>query len=953
MKAVAAQNTTHTAPAKKQKTEARAKSASQVSAQPAPVFAGALIQRKCACGGDCPRCENEQKKKPHLQTKLKVSTPGDQYEQEADRVAEQVMRMAAPPVHSDTSQVRQSSGLSVQRKCARCEDDENLLQRKESHADAGSHASASQDVPQVMRDVLGSAGQPLDAATRDFMESRFEYDFGNVRVHSGAQAQAAARSVDALAFTVGRDVVFGAAQYSPHTTEGKRLLAHELTHVVQQGATGSKLHRKPRANLSMQNPESGHTQIARRAQPGIGHISQAHQATSSLLTIQRACLPAGIGTPAGCTTLPSVFLDGYPNATFKSEPDCDDFASGEETKMITAATALPATAEIEVHGFATTVGDVTFNQNLSCARALKANSVLTAPTPGGAGIAAARIKGIFSHGPTPGPAAARRNVILTPPRATPLPTTVPAAGASDFQIERVGKSTIKRIYFARNSFALDSRARSKILDLRITPPGGSIRLIGYASADEPASVAQDRAKEVEKALAAPPISSPKALGAPVETPITATSATGNAPATASRGDFTEVRSVEILVGAATPSTLDCAAVDPTDPEPDPAKKRKLHPPQQACPTMDPDTETAFKAAQPIAFDAMKRAEAAVTGAITSDNEKLIDRFFGNHDAATITALQTNLKNLKDHVDKLPSSTNCGSQCDTGGCEKKGVIAYNNGVDAASKMTLCVPMFKSLPFNDQVRNLIHESAHGTTPLGGPAKPSEGTKDVAYRHERMLFQLAPADRLRNSDSYALFALFLREIETTGIKTAVPGGIQTPATDSAPGFGTDEPALRLALAQLEKRLSWVETDFSQLYGEADKIKKGTQTWAASWAEELMRQSAKRFPLTAPRATPTLTDQTRLASILERYMRMRAAVKRNLSITRMASGEVKWPASGGTDMLASDKLEIGPDFFRASPGDQISLLLEALARSTKDVEPAFVPAYVSLAEWIHSQNK
>ncbi len=940
--------------------KAQLRNSSKASAQNQNVsvspFLEMAIQRKasCACGGDCPRCENEQKKKPRLQTKLKISTPGDQYEQEADRVAEQVMRMAAPPVHSDTSQVRQSSDLSVQRKCARCEEDENLLQRKESHNDASSPASASQDVPQVMRDVLGSAGQPLDAATRDFMESRFEYDFGNVRVHSGAQAQAAARSVDALAFTVGRDVVFGAAQYSPHTTEGKRLLAHELTHVVQQGATGSKLHRKPRANISMQNLESGgDTQIARRAESGIGHISQAHQATPSLLTIQRACLPAGIGTPAGCTTLPSVFLDGYPNATFKSEPDCDDFASGEEAKMITAATALPVDAEIEVHGFASSAGDVTFNQNLSCARALKANSVLTAPTPGGAGIAAARIKGIFSHGPTPGPAAARRNVILTPPRATPLPTTVPAAGASDFLIERVGKSTIKRIYFARNSFALDSNARARILDLRITPPGSSIRLIGYASADEPASVAADRAKEVEKALAAPPISSPKALGAPVETPITATSAIGNAPATASRGDFTEVRSVEILVGTTAPSTLDCAAVDPTDPEPDPAKKRKLHPPQQACPTMDPDTETAFKAAQPIAFDAMKRAEAAVTGAITSDNEKLIDRFFGNHDSATITALQTNLKNLKDHVDKLPSSTNCGSQCDTGGCEKKGVIAYNDGVDAASKMTLCVPMFKSLTFNDQVRNLIHESAHGTTPLGGPANPSEGTKDVAYRHERMLFQLSPADRLRNSDSYALFALFLREIETTGIKTAVPGGIQTPSTDSAPGFGTDEPALSLALAQLEKRLTWVETDFSQLYGEVDKIKKGTQTWAASWAEELMRQSAKRFPLTAPRATPTPTDQTRLASILERYMRMRAAVKRNLSIARMAVGEVKWPASGGTDMLASDKLEIGPDFFRASPGDQISLLLEALARSTKDVEPAFVPAYVSLAEWIHSQNK
>lgn len=897
-------------------------------------FSATGLQRKaaCACGGDCPRCESEGKqKRTHLQARLKISTPGDLYEQEADRVAEQVMRMSAQPAHQESIQA--APARSLQRKCAACEEDEAHLQKKELHAGASSAHVASQEMPDILRSTLqGSAGRPLDSATREFMESRFDYDFSGVRIHSGAQAGAAARSVNAQAFTVGHDVVFGAAQFSPQTYEGKKLLAHELTHVVQQGATGGRLQRKTRA-----------------ADFGISQIS-SHGITPTSLALQRACLPAGIGTPAGCTKQPSVFVDGY--AAFKSEPDCDDFAAGEEAKLITAATALPADAELEVHGFASTAGDAAFNQNLSCARALKANSVLTAATPAGAGIAAARIKGVFSHGPTPGPAASRRNVVLTPPRATPLPSAVPAAGATDFQIERTGKSTTRRIYFGRNSSALDARAGARIIDLRLTPPGASVRLIGFASADEPATVALDRAKEVEKALTAPPISSPKAVGAPMETPLSVTSATGNAAATASRSDFVEARSVEIVVGTATPSTLDCSAVDPTDPEPDPTKKRKLHPPQQACPAMDPDTETAFKAAQPIALDAMKRAEASVTGAITPDNERLIDRFFGNHDPATITTLQTNLKNLKDHVDKLPSSTSCGGQCDPGGCEKAGVIAYNNRVDAASKMTLCVPMFKSIPFNDQVRNLIHESAHGTTPLGGPANPSEGTKDVAYRHERMLFQIPPADRLRNSDSYALYALFLREIETKGSTSAVPGGIQTPATDTMPGFGANEPALRLALAQLEKRLTWAEDWTSQLYGQLDKVRKGTLTWAASWAEDLMRETAKRFPLTPTTGTPTLTDQTRLAGILERYTRMRGAVKRNLSATPMATGGVKWPSTA-TDWLAGAVFEVGPDFFRATPGDQISLLLETLARSTRDVEPAFVPAYVSLAEWIHSQNR
>jgi hypothetical protein len=91
-------------------------------------------------------------------------------------------------------------------------------------------------VPPIVHDVLNSPGQPLDANTRAFFEPRFGHDFSRVRVHTDGQAMESARSVGALAYTVGRDVVFGAEQYSPGTTEGAELLAHELTHVVQQSA---------------------------------------------------------------------------------------------------------------------------------------------------------------------------------------------------------------------------------------------------------------------------------------------------------------------------------------------------------------------------------------------------------------------------------------------------------------------------------------------------------------------------------------------------------------------------------------------------------------------------------------------------------------------------------------------------------------------------------------------
>jgi len=83
-----------------------------------------------------------------------------------------------------------------------------------------------------------------------------------------------------------------------------------------------------------------------------------------------------------------------------------------------------------------------------------------------------------------------------------------------------------------------------------------------------------------------------------------------------------------------------------------------------------------------------------------------------------------------------------------------------------------------------------------------------------------------------------------------------------------------------------------------------------------------------------------------------MKAAVKRDLSASPMASGGVSWPAPSAASFFAGDTLEIGPDFFRATGDDQVSLLLDALARSTRDVEPAFVPAYVSLARWFHEQN-
>jgi hypothetical protein len=178
---------------------------------------------------------------PYIQAKLQISTPGDRFEQEADRVADTVMRMTEPQANLNATVSNRTQISRLQRKCSECEkemqrqpvkdEEEEKLQRK---AEVGGEHQASNGV-QSQIDGLRGGGQPLPESARAYFEPRFGHDFSGVRLHTGEQAAKSARSVNARAFTVGQDVAFGAGQYSPETNSGKRLLAHELTHVVQQG----------------------------------------------------------------------------------------------------------------------------------------------------------------------------------------------------------------------------------------------------------------------------------------------------------------------------------------------------------------------------------------------------------------------------------------------------------------------------------------------------------------------------------------------------------------------------------------------------------------------------------------------------------------------------------------------------------------------------------------------
>lgn len=186
-----------------------------------------------------------------FQPKLTVNTPGDAYEREADAVADQVMRMPtfapsegkkadAPIVH----RMALSPVINVQRQCAACavEDQEGLQRKENTGGDAGGQAA-----PPIVGDVLSSGGgQAMDGGTRQFMESRFGQDFGQVRIHTDSRAAESTAAIQARAYTSGRDIVFGQGEYQPGTESGKRLLAHELAHVGQQEHSGQKIQRDER-----------------------------------------------------------------------------------------------------------------------------------------------------------------------------------------------------------------------------------------------------------------------------------------------------------------------------------------------------------------------------------------------------------------------------------------------------------------------------------------------------------------------------------------------------------------------------------------------------------------------------------------------------------------------------------------------------------------------------------
>jgi len=148
---------------------------------------------------------------PLVQPKLTINQPGEIYEQEADAMADKIMQM---PAAENAFFKPVSSNISRK---------ENSSQPTEANSEVSSYINS-----------FSSKGSPLPDTAKSFFEPRLGYDFSDVKIHNDSDAAKSSQSVNALAYTVGNNIVFNQNQFSPETDSGKKLLAHELTHVVQQ-----------------------------------------------------------------------------------------------------------------------------------------------------------------------------------------------------------------------------------------------------------------------------------------------------------------------------------------------------------------------------------------------------------------------------------------------------------------------------------------------------------------------------------------------------------------------------------------------------------------------------------------------------------------------------------------------------------------------------------------------
>jgi hypothetical protein len=302
----------------------------------------------------------------------RVSRPDDPAERDADRRADQVMRSSssviAPVSTSATPASLSSGGGQIHRACgaggacSQCADDNDheamagpdadvhrsaSVPASPSTATATATPSATPSVtPSVAAHVaaLRGSGRPLPAAAAAFFEPRFDFDFGNVRVHTDARAEDSARQLQARAFTVGSDIVFGSGEYNPRSSAGMRLLAHELAHVVQQPAGVSRLIRRATAGEMAEAPPAPDAPppqgliVDDEAEPAAGQMRKSEFLPALRGAVQQA-VEAKFTSPLARASILPMIEDAFASAQEQRAGDIEQKLHQQVSETAAARTA--------------------------------------------------------------------------------------------------------------------------------------------------------------------------------------------------------------------------------------------------------------------------------------------------------------------------------------------------------------------------------------------------------------------------------------------------------------------------------------------------------------------------------------------------------------------------------------------------------------------------------------
>jgi outer membrane protein OmpA-like peptidoglycan-associated protein len=344
--------------------------------------------------------------------------------------------------------------------CAECgADDRQATLRRRAASDDGPGAA-----PPIVHDVLRSPGRPLDGETRRYFEPRFGHDFSKVRVHTDQQAAASARSVNAVAYAVGNDIAFESGRYRPGTITGRRLLAHELAHVIQQSGTprattlqiGSAADasekeaesvaarvtegRAPvpvqRASGSLQRQANDSDPVSNADPPGASPAGSPQPSQTGSGSDASVKAPASPEKPEHCAPPDDLgcATDAAPTAgaaTTVSFAVNSSALSVSQRGQIDAAAAAwnsgGATGSIQVDGYASAEYECAYNWQLSCRRAQGVAAELQNPSDGSTGVPAANIS-VVAHGESDAAGTAlapNRRVTVSIPAPPPKPTLEP------------------------------------------------------------------------------------------------------------------------------------------------------------------------------------------------------------------------------------------------------------------------------------------------------------------------------------------------------------------------------------------------------------------------------------------------------------------------------------------------------------------------------------------------